>query len=206
VDEQIWSPETDLLLARAMARDSVEDKAENKRQLQIAMGLKVNDKVPLFAVVSRLTSQKGLDLVLEALPVCWSRAGSWRCSARATRCCRKVSSPPRRNIRAGGRADWLPRGVFAPHYGRRGRHSGAEPFRTLRPDAAYGLKYGTLPLVRRTGGLADTVSDSSLENLADGIASGFVFEDSNAWSLLRAIRRAFVLWSRPSLWRFSVRR
>lgn len=44
----------------------------------------------------------------------------------------------------------------------------------------YGLKYGTLPLVRRTGGLADTVSDSSLENTADGIASGFVFEDSNA--------------------------
>ncbi|MGU4602949.1 glycogen synthase GlgA, partial [Salmonella enterica subsp. enterica serovar Gallinarum] len=55
------------------------------------------------------------------------------------------------------------------------------------------------------GGGADTVSDSSLENLADGIASGFVFEDSNAWSLLRAIRRAFVLWSRPSLWRFVQR-
>ncbi|XPE60670.1 glycogen synthase [Shigella flexneri] len=55
--------------------------------------------------------------------------------------------------------------------------------------------------MRRTGGLADTVSDCSLENLADGVASGFVFEDSNAWSLLRAIRRAFVLWSRPSLWR-----
>lgn len=70
----------------------------------------------------------------------------------------------------------------------------------------YGLKYGTLPLVRRTGGLADTVSDSSLENTADGIASGFVFEDSNARSLLRAIRRAFVLWSRPSLWRFVQRR
>ena len=69
----------------------------------------------------------------------------------------------------------------------------------------YGLKYGTLPLVRRTGGLADTVADSSLENLADGIASGFVFEDSNAWSLLRAIRRAFVLWSRPSLWRYVQR-
>ena len=43
------------------------------------------------------------------------------------------------------------------------------------------------------------------ENLADGVASGFVFEDSNAWSLLRAIRRAFVLWSRPSLWRFVQR-
>jgi starch synthase len=67
------------------------------------------------------------------------------------------------------------------------------------------LKYGTLPLVRRTGGLADTVQDSSLENLADGVASGFSFEDSNAWSLLRAIRRAFVLWSRPSLWRYVQR-
>ncbi|MFO5534217.1 glycosyltransferase, partial [Klebsiella pneumoniae] len=69
----------------------------------------------------------------------------------------------------------------------------------------YGLKYGTLPLVRRTGGLADTVADSSLENLADGLATGFVFEDSNALSLLRAIRRAFVLWSRPSLWRYVQR-
>ncbi|WP_040319985.1 hypothetical protein, partial [Actinomyces urogenitalis] len=54
--------------ASRYTRDTLEDKAENKRQLQIAMGLKVDDKVPLFAVVSRLTSQKGLDLVLEALP------------------------------------------------------------------------------------------------------------------------------------------
>ena len=157
VDEQIWNPETDLLLAARYGRDSVEDKAENKRQLQIAMGLKVNDKVPLFAVVSRLTSQKGLDLVLEALPGLLEQ-----------------SLVPSR-------------------------------FEPCGRTQLYGLKYGTLPLVRRTGGLADTVSDSSLENLADGIASGFVFEDSNAWSLLRAIRRAFVLWSRPSLWRYVQR-
>ncbi|MBF3320862.1 starch synthase, partial [Leptospira borgpetersenii serovar Hardjo-bovis] len=68
VDENIWNPAHDLLLASRYTRDTLEEKAENKRQLQIAMGLKVNDKVPLFAVVSRLTSQKGLDLVLEALP------------------------------------------------------------------------------------------------------------------------------------------
>lgn len=78
VDEQIWNPETDLLLAARYGRDSVEDKAENKRQLQIAMGLKVNDKVPLFAVVSRLTSQKGLDLVLEALPGLLEQGGQDR--------------------------------------------------------------------------------------------------------------------------------
>ncbi len=128
VDEKIWSPETDLLLASRYTRDTLEDKAENKRQLQIAMGLKVDDKVPLFAVVSRLTSQKGLDLVLEALPVFWSRAGSWRYSARAIRCCRKVSLRRQRNTRSGGRSDWLSRSIFASHYGRRGRHSGAQPF------------------------------------------------------------------------------
>lgn len=49
------------------------------------------------------------------------------------------------------------------------------------------------------------MNDCSLENLADGIASGFSFEDSNGWSLLRAVRRAFVLWSRPSLWRYVQR-
>lgn len=99
VDEKIWSPETDLLLASRYTRDTLEEKAENKRQLQIAMGLKVNDKVPLFAVVSRLTSQKGLDLVLEALPGLLEQGGNWRYLARATQYYRKVSSPRRRNIR-----------------------------------------------------------------------------------------------------------
>lgn len=65
----------------------------------------------------------------------------------------------------------------------------------------YGLKYGTLPLVRRTGGLADTVVDCALENLADGTASGFVFDDCDAVALGNAIRRAMVLWSRPKHWR-----
>lgn len=129
VDEKIWSPETDLLLASRYTRDTLEDKAENKRQLQIAMGLKVDDKVPLFAVVSRLTSQK------EPRPgagsLTWS-SGAGR-AAGATRRGRSGaagrfpcggSGIPR----PGGRSDWLSRSIFASHYGRRGRHSGAQPF------------------------------------------------------------------------------
>lgn len=69
----------------------------------------------------------------------------------------------------------------------------------------YGLKYGSLPLVRHTGGLADTVNDCALENLADGSATGFVFHDANAADLARAIRRALVLWGRPTLWRYVQR-
>lgn len=99
VDEQIWNPETDLLLAARYGRDSVEDKAENKRQLQIAMGLKVNDKVPLFAVVSRLTSQKGLDLVLEALPGLLEQGGQLALLGAGDPVLQEGFLAPRRNIR-----------------------------------------------------------------------------------------------------------
>ncbi len=195
-----------MLLASRYTRDSLEDKAENKRELQIAMGLKVNDKVPLFAVVSRLTSQKGLDLVLEALPGLLEQGGQLALLGAGDPVLQEgflaaaAEHPGQVGVQIGyheafshrimGGADV----ILVP-----------SRFEPCGLTQLYGLKYGTLPLVRRTGGLADTVSDSSLENLADGIASGFVFEDSNAWSLLRAIRRAFVLWSRPSLWRFVQR-
>ena len=64
----------------------------------------------------------------------------------------------------------------------------------------YGLRYGTLPLVRAVGGLADTVTDASLENLDDGSATGLVFHDFSAAGLLTAVRRAFALQRRPADW------
>jgi starch synthase len=64
----------------------------------------------------------------------------------------------------------------------------------------YGLRYGTLPLVRAVGGLADTVTDCSLEHLADDTATGFVFQQLHAQDLLAALRRALALWQRPSEW------
>jgi len=70
----------------------------------------------------------------------------------------------------------------------------------------YALRYGSLPLVRRTGGLADTVTDCSLEDLADGTATGFVFERFDADDLHRALRRVFTLWARPRDWRVVQRR
>lgn len=206
VDGKIWEPSGDMLLAARYDRDTLDEKAENKRQLQIAMGLKVDDKTPLFAVVSRLTSQKGLDIVLEALPGLLEQGGQLALLGAGDPVLQEgflaaaAEHPGQVGVQIGyheafshrimGGADV----IMVP-----------SRFEPCGLTQLYGLKYGTLPLVRRTGGLADTVSDSSLDNLADGIASGFVFEDSNAWSLLRAVRRAFVLWSRPSLWRFVQR-
>ncbi|NYH14610.1 glycogen synthase [Paraburkholderia bryophila] len=65
----------------------------------------------------------------------------------------------------------------------------------------YGLKYGTLPLVRSVGGLADTVVDSTLENLADDSATGFVFERFDDRALDVAVRRAFALYDRKADWK-----
>ncbi|WP_168402873.1 glycogen synthase GlgA [Erwinia amylovora] len=206
VDPAIWNPAHDLLLSARYNRDVLDAKLENKRQLQIAMGLQIDEKAPIFAVVSRLTKQKGLDLVLEALPGLLEQGGQL-----------VVLGAGDAELQQGFLA------VAAENPGQVGVQIGYHEafshrimggadvilvpsrFEPCGLTQLYALKYGTLPLVRRTGGLADTVNDCSLENLADGIASGFSFEDSNGWSLLRAVRRAFVLWSRPSLWRYVQR-
>lgn len=65
----------------------------------------------------------------------------------------------------------------------------------------YGLLYGTLPLVRRVGGLADSVVDCSLENMADKTATGFVFDNFDIESFNTAARRVFALYDRPADWK-----
>jgi starch synthase len=70
----------------------------------------------------------------------------------------------------------------------------------------YGLRYGTLPLVRGVGGLADTVTDCALENLDDGSATGFVFNEFSPHGLQAAVRRAFALRARPADWAAVQRR
>ncbi|SPX40778.1 glycogen synthase [Haemophilus influenzae] len=64
----------------------------------------------------------------------------------------------------------------------------------------YGLQYGTLPLVRKTGGLADTVVDSTSESIKARTATGFVFEQAEADDLRRTIQHAFSIWKKPRAW------
>jgi starch synthase len=65
----------------------------------------------------------------------------------------------------------------------------------------YSLRYGTVPVVRRTGGLADTVIDANDANLAQGTATGFVFGEATPQALLHTIRRALALYRQPAVWR-----
>ncbi|MBT9431771.1 glycogen synthase GlgA [Candidatus Sodalis endolongispinus] len=206
VDDAIWNPTHDAMLATRYNRDVLEAKVNNKRHLQTAMGLTVDEKVPLFAVVSRLTSQKGLDLVLEVLPDLLEQGGQITLLGAGDATLEQgfLAASAEYPSQVGGQLGYHE--AFSQRI-----IGGADVlmvpsrFEPCGLTQLYALKYGTLPLVRRTGGLADTVTDSSLENLSDGVASGFVFEDASAAGLQRAIRRAFVLWSRPSLWRYVQR-
>jgi len=202
VDDAIWQPRNDVLLSARYDADDLRSKAINKAYLQRAMGLDVDDSRLVFAVVSRLTSQKGLDLVLEALPDLLERGGQLALLGAGDAVLQQAflaaaaDNPGQVGVQLGYHEAFSHRII-----------GGADVimvpsrFEPCGLTQLYGLKYGTLPLVRRTGGLADTVVDCALENLADGTASGFVFEEANGKSLGNAIRRAFVLWSRPKHWR-----
>lgn len=206
VDDAIWDPATDKLIANCYQRENLKEKALNKQHLQTAMGLDVDPEKPIFAVVSRLTSQKGLDLVLEALPMLLNGGGQLALLGAG-------DAPLQEAFLAAAAAYPGQVGVQIGYHEAFSHRIIAGSDVILVPSRfepcgltqLYGLKYGTLPLVRHTGGLADTVNDCSLENLSEGSASGFVFNDCDAKDLSNALRRAFVLWTRPTLWRYVQR-
>jgi starch synthase len=201
VDYQVWSPATDALLPTRYDMDNLADKALAKRALQMRFGLEPRAQALVFGVVSRLTEQKGLHLLPQIMGELVKRGGQ---------------------LALLGQGDVALEQAFVDasvqHPGQVGVHIGYDEASShavmagadviLVPSAfepcgltqLYGLRYGTLPLVRRVGGLADTVVDCTLENLDDGSATGFVFDDLTADGLLSAVRRALVLFRRPGEW------
>ncbi|HOL65753.1 MAG TPA: glycosyltransferase, partial [Accumulibacter sp.] len=159
-------------------------------------------KTPLFAVVSRLTEQKGLDLLLGALPVLHAEGGQL-----------VVIGSGDAHIEAGFRA------AAAAHPKSVSIYLGYDEATSHRITAAadvllvpsrfepcgltqlYALRYGTLPLVRRVGGLADTVVDSTPETINDETANGFVFGEISIESLAARIRDACAMFRHRNVWR-----
>jgi starch synthase len=201
IDTGLWNPAADPLIECRYDADTLASKALNKRALQQRLGLATTPGLPLFAVVSRLTEQKGLDWLLEITP-------------------QLLALPAQLALLGGGDAK-LERGFLDLAQSHRSEVSvtigfdealahqieaGADAF--LMPsrfepcgmNQMYSQRYGTPPVVRATGGLADTVIDCTPATLADGSASGFVFQEASAQALLGAIERAAVAWREPATW------
>ena len=202
IDTDLWNPATDPALAAPYAAGRLAAKRDNKAALQAGMGLDPATDRPLFGVVSRLTHQKGLDLVLTL------GEGITRLPAQLV-----VLGNGEKELEAGFRE------LAARHPGQVAVRIGFDEGLAHRIEAGadaflmpsrfepcglnqmYSLRYGTPPIVRATGGLADTVVDAGPATLADGSANGFVVAGDTAHDLWLALERAAASWRDRALWR-----
>ncbi|MDD1621430.1 MAG: glycogen synthase GlgA [Methylococcaceae bacterium] len=201
IDTSVWNPSTDAHITQTYSADSLPDKKLNKTVLQQQLGLPIDAETPLFALIGRLVDQKGIDLVLSCLPemthlpLQFTLLGSGDKSVELKLLNFARLYPEKVAITIG----------YDEHLAHQ-IEAGADMF--LMPsrfepcglNQMYSQRYGTLPIVRKTGGLADTVVDTLPGSMADGTASGFVFSDAVPAALLEAIKRSLVLFDNKPVW------
>ncbi|GMG82633.1 glycogen synthase GlgA [Paralimibaculum aggregatum] len=208
IDLDAWDPGADPSLAATYTARSLKKKAANRAAIEQRFGLDAaaDGDGPLFCVVSRLTEQKGLDLLLAVLPGLVARGarlallGSGDKSleagfvAAAHRFKGSVGveigyDEPLSHLMQGGSDAILIPSRFEP----------------CGLTQLYGLRYGTLPVVARTGGLADTVIDANEAAILAGCATGVQFAPVTAQALDQAIARTCELYRQPALWQKMMR-
>ncbi|WP_294088540.1 glycogen synthase GlgA [uncultured Actinobacillus sp.] len=205
VDENIWSPSKDSYIEDHYKLKSMVGKRKNKEKLQAYFNLPQNPDALVFVMVTRLTEQKGVDLLIDSAESIVQQGGQLIILG---------SGSPHMEYHLNQLAQHYPEHIGVKiGYDEALSHlliAGGDVilvpsrFEPCGLTQLYGLKYGTLPLVRATGGLADTVVDSSLENIKSRTATGFVFHDATKDDLCKAISNAFALWQKQRSW-FSVR-
>jgi len=201
-DYAIWDPRTDPHLPMTFSSRSLSGKLACKREIQREMGLSPDEDAPLMAFMSRLVHQKMPDVVLEAVPALIEEGMQFAIVAEGDA-----------GYEAGFRAlmERYPNRVamrsdYEEPLGHRllaGADLLAHParFEPCGLVPIYALRYGTIPIVRNSGGMADSVKDASVESIQHGTGTGFVFDGSSASDLLACTRRALSFYRQPILWR-----
>lgn len=200
IDTGIWDPAADPLLAGVYSAKALKARTVNKRAVEERFSLQLGGG-PIFCIVSRLTWQKGIDVIVAALDEI-------------------VSTGARLAILGTGDAGLegaLLAGA-ARHRGRVGVVIGYDEalshlmqggcdailvpsrFEPCGLTQLYGLRYGCVPILARTGGLADTVVDANEAALAAGVATGFLFSAVTPEALMQAVRRAMSAFATPAVW------
>jgi starch synthase len=205
VDYVVWNPSTDpYIAAKYGPADWQGGKAACKAALQRELGLPEAPRVPIVALIGRLADQKGWDLVIEIMPR-WASSMDVQWVILGT-------GEPVYHEKIGQLAREFPNRIaaqleFSDPLAHR-IEAGADIF--LMPsrfepcglNQLYSLKYGAVPVVRATGGLADTVTDTTPDSLAARTATGFEFEAYSAPVLDAALRRAVeAYWQNAAAWR-----
>ncbi len=200
IDADVWNPASDPLLPSGYSATTLKKRAGNRAALVERFALDGDDG-PIFCVISRLTWQKGLDLLPEVIDEILAAGG-------------------RLAILGSGESgiEATLQGAAAHNRGRIGMVLGYDEklshlmqagsdiilvpsrFEPCGLTQLYALRYGCVPLVARTGGLADTIIDANEAALAAGVATGIQFAPVTSEALRRAIRRTLRLYSDQRLW------
>jgi starch synthase len=203
VDPRYWNPEQDTAIPLPYGLDNAAaGKAAAKAALRKRLYLDDTAEGPLFGVVSRLTGQKGLDLLLAALPALVESGGQLALLGSGDHDLEQGFDDATRAYhgRVGielGYDEALSRLIIA------GSDVIVVPsrFEPCGLTQLFALRYGALPLVRRTGGLDDTVVDATPARLRGKTATGFVFDPPTADALAAAVARAAALYKSRARWR-----
>ncbi len=185
IDEHVWNPRTDPVLAAPFTADDLSGKAECKRALHREVGLEENPEAPLIGIVSRLSEQKGTDVILAALTRLLDLGTQIAILGSGDRAAeeyvRMRSHHGVRNFRA-----WVGFSEGLAHRIEAGSDLFLMPsrFEPCGLNQMYSQRYGTLPVVRATGGLDDTVDNY---DPATGEGTGFKFTDLNVDSLVATV-------------------
>lgn len=193
IDESRFDPEKDADIKRKYSLKNLDDKSQNKIDLQMVLGLPQNPKTPLLGIINRLTSQKGVDLIIEAIPEIVKLGCQLVILGVGTDDYEKklleFSQKYPNNISVHIKFD----AILAQKI-----YAGCDIFLMPSSFEPCGLgqmiaqKYGTLPLVRKTGGLADTVEDKK---------TGFVFKKYKTGALLESLKEALELYKNQKKWK-----
>lgn len=202
VDYRVWDPAGDALISARYTIEDLTGKRICKEHLQREFGLYERPDVPVIGMVTRLADQKGLDLVAAAIDEMLAMDAQLVVLGTGDpRYEQLLEEAARGNKRRAG-----VRIGFDNALAHR-IEAGADIF--LMPsryepsglNQLYSLRYGTVPVVRRTGGLADSIVDATPEQLSAGTANGFVFAEYAAHALLEAVRRGREMFRTPRTWR-----
>jgi starch synthase len=199
VDYEVWDPKQDPYIERNYSASSLEGKEANKRDLCREFGLSIDLSVPLFSVVSYMTANKGFDILVDAMEALMEMDLGIIILGHGDEKYEKdlISIQKQYPHRMAVKTDMNPSLVHQVA-------AGADIF--LIPslyepcglNQLYSFRYGSVPVVRATGGLRDTVEPFDAET---NTGNGFVFREYSAQALVEAVRKAIECYKNPAVWR-----
>lgn len=202
IDTDEWNPASDLYLPHMYSASTLLQKTANKLALQKQLGLYEDANAPLLGVVSRITHQKGLDLFANCANTLLRQGCQITLLGGGDPLIEDQFNVLGQNY-PGQVSVTIGYNEPLSHKIMSGSDIFIMPsrFEPCGLNQMYGLRYGTPPVVRRTGGLADSVKNVDETSLADGTATGFVFDHADEKELLTCVQRAVEFYRKTDLWK-----